>query len=171
MRRRRAVLTAFLALAVVTACGDAPDTTSTDEPPDDNPTTDESEPGAPTSEDTGTIAVHIEEVDGVFVEGFEVGLRFETPDGEVIASTLWSDFVESLGDESIDAYYDSVLEQEVPAGTVVVLASANVGMGPPPEVPDLDGELRCRLDVVVPTGDRSDVEVTFDDPDTCLRQP
>ena len=118
---------------------------------------------------SGVIAVHIEELDGVFVEGFEVGLRFETPDGEVIGSTLWSDFVESRADASLGAYYDSVLEQDVPAGTVVVLASANVGIGPPPEIPDLDGPLRCRLEVVVPQDGRVDVEVTFDDPDVCLR--
>lgn len=110
-----------------------------------------------------------EETDGVFIEGFEVGLRFETPDGELIGSTLWSEFVESQGDESLDAYYDSVLEQEVPAGNVVVLASANVGIGPPPEVPDLDGALRCRLEVEVLDTGRVDAEVTFDDPHDCLR--
>lgn len=154
------VLAALLALAAVTSCGNGTDTTVTDEP----------DPGTPETgtAGTGTIAVHIEEVEGVFVEGFEVGLRFETPDGEVIASTLWTDFVESLGTDSIDAFYDSVLEQEVPAGTVVVLATANVGAGPPPEAPDLDGDLRCRLEVDVPDGGRTDVEVTFDDQD-CLR--
>jgi hypothetical protein len=71
---------------------------------------------------------------------------------------------------SIDAYYDSVLEQDVPAGTVVVLASANVGAGPPAEVPDLAGDLRCRLETDVPESGRVDVEVTFGDPDHCLRQ-
>jgi hypothetical protein len=63
-----------------------------------------------------------------------------------------------------------VLEQDVPAGTVVVLASANVGAGPPPEVPDLAGDLRCRLEVDVTESGRVDVEVTFGDPDDCLRQ-
>ncbi|HEX5996382.1 MAG TPA: hypothetical protein VFY84_14670 [Jiangellales bacterium] len=118
----------------------------------------------------GVVAVHIEELDGVFVEGFEVGLRFETPGGEVIGSTLWSDFVESVAAASVEAYYDRVLEQAVPAGTVVVLASANVGLGPPPEIPDVDGPLRCRLEVDVPQDGRVDVEITFDDPDACLRQ-
>ncbi len=125
--------------------------------------------GSTESGGQGTVAVHIQEMDGVFVEGFEVGLRFEQIDGEVIASTLWSDFVESLGSESKDAYYDSVLEQTVPAGTVVVLASANVGIGPPPEVPDLAGDLRCRLKVEVPAEGRVDIEVTFDDAANCLR--
>lgn len=151
-----------MALTAVTSCTSATDTTGTGEPGSHEVTTDESAPG--------TIAVRIEEVDGVFIEGFEVGLRFETPEGEVIASTLWTDFVQSLGVESIDAYYDSVLEQDVPAGVVVVLASANVGAGPPPEVPDLAGDLRCRLEVDVPESGRVDVEVTFGDPDVCLRQ-
>ena len=48
-----------------------------------------------------------------FIEGFEVGLRFEATDGEVIASTLWSDFVAASGDDTTDAYYDSVLTQEI----------------------------------------------------------
>jgi hypothetical protein len=109
MKRMLTVLATSMTLTAVTSCGVGTDTIGTDE----------SEPG--------TIAVRIEDVDGFFIEGFEVGLRFETPDGEVIASTLWTDFVQSLGAESIDAYYDSVLEQDVPAGTVVVLASANVG--------------------------------------------
>lgn len=154
MKTHLPALAVLVMLAASTACG--ADTTTTD---------------ATTSGSAGrgTIAVHIQEMDGVFVEGFEVGLRFETLDGDVIASTLWSDFVQAQGSESIEAYYDSVLEQDVPAGPVVVLASANVGIGPPPEVPDLDGDLRCQLQVEVPADDQVDVEVTFDDPADCLR--
>jgi hypothetical protein len=144
---------ALVTTVAVTACGDGTDAVT----------------AADQDSGSGVIAVHMEELDGVFVEGFEVGLRFETPDGEVIGSTLWSDFVASIPDASLEAYYDSVLEQDVPAGTVVVLASANVGIGPPPEIPDLDGPLRCRLEVAVPQDGRVDVEVTFDDPDACLR--
>lgn len=156
------VLAMSIALTAVTSCSGGTGTNSTDEAANHEMRSGESEPG--------TIAVHIEDVDGVFIEGFEVGLRFETPDGEVIASTLWSDFVQSLGVESIDAYYDSVLEQAVPAGTVVVLASANIGPGGPPEVPNLAGDLRCRLEVDVPASGRVDVEVTFSDEDDCLRR-
>ena len=152
---RRLLVLALMTAAVVTACGDDPDAAGA--------------PDVTTTSGSATVAVHIEETDGIFIEGFEVGLRFETPDGQTIGSTLWSDFVESQGDTSIEAYYDSVLEQEVPAGSVVVLASANVGIGPPPEVPDVDGALRCRLEVEVPDTGRVDVEVTFDDPDECLR--
>lgn len=153
--RSRLFALALVTTAAVAACGDSPDSARAQD--------------QTATSGSGTVAVHIQEVDGVFIEGFEVGLRFETPEGEVLGSTLWSDFVESQGDESIDAYYDSVFEQEVPAGSVVVLASANVGIGPPPEVPDVDGDLRCRLEVEVPDAGRVDVEVTFDDPDDCLR--
>lgn len=124
--------------------------------------------GAAAVEGTGTVAVELEEVDGVFIEGFEIGLRFEQADGTVIAGTLWSDFVISQGDPTMDAWYDSVLQQPVPAGPVVVWAQANVGIGPGPVVPDVDGNLPCRLDVEVPPGTTVRVRVGFTDPATCL---
>ncbi len=133
-----------------------------DAPPTDPGTTD------PEQASTGTINVRLDEVEGFFIEGFEVGLRFETPDGEVIDSTLWSDFVAAQGDPDISAFYESVLEQHVPAGEVVVLASANVGAGPPAEVPDLDGDLQCRLVVDVPANGSVDVVVTFSGNEECL---
>ena len=134
---------------------------------DDEPTAATTDTTA--AEGTGVVAVSIEEMSGRLIEGFEVGLRFETADGEVIDSTLWSDFVQSQGSASLDAYYESILEQDVPSGEVVVLASANVGPGGPPEVPDLDGELRCRLVVDVPDDGRVEVEVGFADQEDCLR--
>lgn len=150
--RSRWALISLAAVAFLAGCGS--DDSSSD-------TTD------PAPADTGTINVRLEQVDGVFIEGFEVGLRLETPDGEVLDSTLWSDFVAARGDTDISAYYDSVYTLDVPAGEVVVLASANVGIGPPPEVPDLDGDLRCRLVVDVPADSSVDVVVTFSD-DNCL---
>jgi hypothetical protein len=173
--RTHATLVGLAALVILTACGsdgagsgsngDAPPVTSGDTlaQVDDPIPTDTATDGR------GTINVRLETVEGVFIEGFEIGLRFETPDGEVIDSTLWSDFVNSLGDPDIDAYYSSVLEQEVPAGEVVVLATVNVGIGPAPEVPDLGGELRCRLDVDVPADGSVDVVVTFSGDDDCLQ--
>jgi hypothetical protein len=117
----------------------------------------------------GIVAVNIEEVGGVFIEGFEVGLRFETAAGQTIATTLWTDFVLGLdGEPTMDSWYDSVLTQPVPAGDVVVLGTVNVGTGPGPEIPDVNGNLRCRLEVSVPDGGRVNVEVTFADPDRCL---
>lgn len=125
--------------------------------------------GSPAPAETGTIAVNIEPVEGFFIEGFEVGIRFETPDGTPISSTLWSDFVTSQGDPELEDFYTSVLEETVPAGEVIVIGEANVGIGPGPVTPDIDGEMRCRLPVTVPANGTVAVEVTFSDPDNCLR--
>jgi hypothetical protein len=133
----------------------------------------------PTAEDDGgtggdgegTIAVRLEETEGVFIEGFELGLRFSTADGEELERVLWSDFVATVEDQSLDAYYDSVFEQPVPAGTVVVEAQVTIGIGPPPEPPDLDApELPCRLEIEVPDGGTAEVEVAFEPEGDCLRE-
>jgi len=121
-------------------------------------TTQRSDSTKPPRGSTGTLAVHIEDVEGYFIEGFEVGLRFETAAGKVIASSLWSDFVPSLNRSDIDAYYDSVLEQPMPAGPVIVAATANVGEDPGPVIPDVEGDLRCRLEVDVPANGQVEVE-------------
>ncbi len=133
-------------------------------------TTDEgSEEPMPTEpEATGTIAVQLEKLDGVLIEGFEAGLRFETLDGTTIAAVLWSDFVAAQGNPTLEDFYDSVLEQTVPAGQVVVLASLNVGIGPAPEVPDINGDLRCKLVVDVPADGQVDVQLSFDGSENCL---
>lgn len=170
---------ASVAVILLAACGsDATSTGAESEAPPLTvegtlPDVDDAPPASPDTDapkpaDAGTISVRLEEVDGFFAEGFEIGLRFETPDGEVIDSVLWSDFVTTRDDPDIDTYYDSVLEQDVPPGEVVVLASVNVGIGPPPEVPDLGGELRCRLVVDVPADGNVEVVVTFSGDDDCL---
>lgn len=118
----------------------------------------------------GTLMIGLEEVQGFFTEGFEVGLRIEQADGTVIAAWLWSDVVEEFGDGTARAFYETVLEESVPAGTLVVLATVNVGMGPAPEVPDLEGELDCRIKVEIPDGGEAVVEVDFSGTQDCLRQ-
>jgi hypothetical protein len=145
---------ALLAIALLAACGgndDEDDTTAVAD-----------------SSGTGTIAVSLEETNGAFIEGFEIALRFEAADGAVIESLHWTDFVQSTGAEDIDAYYDAVLEQPVPAGRVVVLATTTIGPGGPPEKPDLDGPLDCRLEVDVPGDGRVEVEVSFAGTGDCL---
>ena len=117
----------------------------------------------------GTVTVQLEEVEGIFVEGFEIGLRFETADGDVIDSTLWTNFVADLGDQAPERFYDAVLSQQVPAGSVVVFATVNVGIGPPPEVPDLSGEMQCRLDITVGESQVVAVEVDFSGTSDCLQ--
>ncbi|MCZ7631791.1 MAG: hypothetical protein M5U19_23255 [Microthrixaceae bacterium] len=125
------------------------------------------------SASAGTITVRIEETDGYFIEGFEVGLRFEAADGSVIASTLWSDFVNSLypaDDADLDAHYNSVLTQPAPPGRVRVSAAANVGQASGPEIPDPDGDLPCTMEFDVATGKTVALEVRFGstDPTGCL---
>ncbi|MGY6501348.1 MAG: hypothetical protein ACXIVQ_10715 [Acidimicrobiales bacterium] len=155
MRRPLTIaLSALLVLAV--ACGDDDSTpAASGNGGDDSP---------------AVVAVSLEELDGVMIEGFEIGLRFETADGEVIDSMLWSEVVAGSGDDSIDAFYDTVHEQEVPAGAVTVLATVNVGIGPPPETPDLAGPMDCQLELDLEPGERAQVEVSFDGTDDCLRQ-
>ena len=108
-------------------------------------------PAAGAPDDPGTIAVQLEADVCCFTEGFEVGL--------------------ASGADSMDAYYDSVLTQEVPAGPVVVRAEVSIGAGPPPVPPDLEGDLACSLEVEVASGETVAVEVLFDEDGDCLRRP
>lgn len=166
-RRRTLLLTiaAVMAVAVVSAWALTRPST-----PDDVVVASEADQSAGAADaGPGEIRVQLEEIDGVFVEGFEVGLRFETSDGELITATLWSDFVTSTGRTDIDSYYDSVLIQSVPAGTVRVSAEVTIGAGPPPSIPDLSAELPCLLVVEVEPGAVVAMEATFNDAPNCLR--
>ena len=157
----RSLVTIALALGLSTlACGSGDTAEEGDRPTGD---TDGDPPH-------GTVAVGLEEVDGFFIEGFEIGLRYETGDGTVVGSTLWSEAVAERGDDRIEAFYDTVVDQPVPAGDVVVLASVRLGVGPPPETPDLDGPMDCRLELTVPAGARVEVEVDFSGTADCLRE-
>jgi hypothetical protein len=118
---------------------------------------------------TGTVTVAIEPVDGVLIEGFELGFRIETADGEVLDEVVWNEFVAAEGDGTVEAFYETVYEREVPIGTVTVLAQVNVGIGPPPEPVDPAGDLNCSLDVEVPEDGRVEVEVALDPAGNCLR--
>ena len=125
--------------------------------------------GGDESGGTGQIDVRLEETGGIFIEGFEVGLRFETLEGETLGAALWTEEFDEAGRTDIDAYYDGVLHRTVPAGTVVVRAEANVGAGPPPSVPDLTGDLPCSVTVDVAPGQTVTLEVSFAGGDGCLR--
>jgi hypothetical protein len=118
---------------------------------------------------TGTVAIAIEPVDGVLIEGFELAFRLETAGGELVDRVVWNDFVAAEGDGTIEAFYETVYEAEVPAGTITVLAQVNVGIGPPPEPVDPAGELACRLEVEVGAGERAEVEVALNPEGDCLR--
>lgn len=146
-----------------TSSSGAPATTGDDPTPQEEPDGDD-----PATAPTGTVRVRLEKVEGFFIEGFEIGLRFETGEGEVLASTLWSDFVVGKGNPNLEDFYTSVLEQIVPVGDVVVLATVSVGSGPGPVTPDLTGDLDCRLPLEVVEGEVVDVEVSFGGGPKCL---
>ena len=140
----------------------APPTTPTTSP---QPTV-ETDPTA----GNGTLAINLEPVSGVFIEGFEIGLRIETADGEILFASLWTDYIASLPDTSLNRYYDTVLIQEVPAGPVVVLATVSIGAGPGPVAPDINGALNCTLEVDVPRDGQANVEIAFDTRTNCLSE-
>lgn len=148
---------------------DTAETTTTDTTTSTTTTSDADGDDEPV-DGAGKLVIGLEEVEGVFIEGFEAGIRIEEPDGTVVASWLWTDVVEQFGDGSARAYYETVLEESVAAGTLVVLATVNVGIGPPPEIPDLTGEMDCRLKVDVPTDGQAVVEINFSGTSDCLRQ-
>ena len=77
--------------------------------------------GAGGDGETGTITVQLEPTQGIFVEGFAVGLRFTDADGEEVKAITWDDVVAELDPASNpNIYYEAVYEQEVPAGTITV---------------------------------------------------
>jgi len=181
--RPRSVPASILLLAVLallaTACGsddgvdaDAPATEDapTEEPDTEGDAPTEQPDSGETAGGEGTLVIALEEVQGFFIEGFEVGLRVEQGDGTVVSSWRWNDVVEQFGDGTASAFYETILEEPVPAGTLIVLATVNVGIGPPPAVPDLDGEMDCRIKVEVPQGGQAEVEVNFSGTPDCLRQ-
>lgn len=166
MQRRLALLLTVPGLLFLAACGDDDDSDSSADDP--NEATDDTAGG-----EQGTIAVQLEPTESIFIEGFEVGLRFDDPaSGDELDRVLWSEFVASLPpSDDPDVFHDSVLEQAVPAGNVRIGVDVNIGIGPGPEPPDLDAaSLPCELDVEVPEGETVTVEVAFDDAiDDCLK--
>ena len=153
---------------VETVDGD-PAPATTDGPATGGPAADGPAAGGDEAVGTGQIDVRLEETGGIFIEGFEVGLRFETVGGETLHAAQWTEEFAEAGRTDIDAYYDGVLSRTVPAGPVVVRAEVNVGAGPPPSVPDLTGDLPCSVTVDVAPGRTVTVEVSFEGGDSCLR--
>jgi hypothetical protein len=118
----------------------------------------------------GTLAISLQPIEGVFIEGFEIAVRVETSEGEVLYASLWTDYIKSTGDMNLRNFYDSVLTQAVPAGPVVILATVNIGIGPGPITPDLFGDLKCRLETDVPAGGETQIQIAFDSQTNCLSQ-
>jgi hypothetical protein len=109
----------------------------------------------------GTLAVDLEPLDGVMVEGFDVTLRFYSPDDELVAEREWSKVAPSGGD--VDAYSTYVHREPVPAGPVRLVSYMRISPGgaiPPPQEPG------CETTVDVADGDTTRVTLLFDaDPD------
>lgn len=164
MRTRTMTSLLTAGLLLVGACGDDAGSTGTDAGGETDTETTEPKDGQ------GTISLRLEQIDGVMIEGFALGLRFTGSDGEVIEAIQWNDYVESLGTGDLEAFYDSVLEQPVPAGTVTIEANLVQSIGGPIEPPDLEGDFPCSLDVEVPEGGTVEVEVAFSTEPDCITQ-
>jgi hypothetical protein len=158
--RTAPLVLALVALGAVGACSD--------DDPDTGDTTDQTTGETTAGDGRGgdaTLAVRLEPTDAIFIEGFEVGLRFtDAASGDEIERVVWSEAA-GAGDP-----YTFVLDQPVSAGTIRVGADVNLGIGPGPEPPDLDADsLPCELDVEVGAGETVTVQVAFDDAaDGCL---
>ena len=159
----KSLLVFVLCLVVLTGCGDearvadgaAPDEVAPD--------------GTAPQGESGTVTIRLESVQGFFIEGFEVGLKIEAADGELVDAILWSEFVQSVANPTIESYYTSVYKIEVPAGDLVVRGEVNIGMGPGPVVPDLSTDLTCELAISVEPDTQVDIEVNFEGTGDCLR--
>jgi hypothetical protein len=83
-------------------------------------------------EPEATLAVDMEPIEFVFIEGFDVTMRFYGPDGDLVAEREWSDAVAAGGpSDDLDDYYDFVLRQVVPAGTVRLVTWVRLSEGGP----------------------------------------
>jgi hypothetical protein len=102
------------------------------------------------------IAIRMEPTNGgVFIEGFDVDLQFIDANGNEIASRNWADYVRSLPriDDDLEIYYDSVLEEPVPAGVVTVRSVMELGME--------SAQPMCETPVVLAAGERAEIELLF----------
>lgn len=179
---RKLTTIALVAILLVSACGSAEngtgasttitsptaETTPSTVPPTSARPTTQADRDLPVSTGVGQIAIRFEEVQGVFIEGFEAGIRIETVEGETLYATLWTDFVQGQDNPNITDYYESVLIRAVPATEIVVLATVNVGRGPAPVTPDITGEMACRLVLDVPADGVVEIELAFNGTENCL---
>jgi hypothetical protein len=103
-----------------------------------------------------TLAVDLEPLEGVLVEGFDVTLQFYGPDDELIAEREWSEVAADA--PGPDGYYTYVLREPVPAGPVRLVSFMRISPGgavPPPSGPG------CETDVDVAAGDTARVTLLF----------
>jgi hypothetical protein len=96
----------------------------------------------------GTLAVNLAPVEGLFVDGFDVTLRYLDADGDETGAIDWSQSVPP--NASLDTYYKHVHNQAVPAGAVTLQSWVRTSPGGP--VPPSSGPA-CTTDVAVGEGD------------------
>jgi hypothetical protein len=103
-----------------------------------------------------TLAVDLERIDGVLVEGFDVTLKFYGPDDELVSEKEWSQVVPE-GDDP-QAYYDYKLDEPVPAGQVKLVSYMRISPGgaiPPAQEPG------CETTVDIAAGDTARITLLF----------
>lgn len=107
--------------------------------------------------DQGTLAVDVEPIEGMFIEGFDVTLQFYSGDN-LLSERTWSQSVSATGTTpaagDVDPYYTHVLEEPVPAGTIRLVTLVRIGMSP--EGP------RCETTVDVPQSDVARLTLLFE---------
>jgi len=107
--------------------------------------------------DQGTLAVDLEPVEGMFIEGFDVTLQFYDSGDNLLSERVWSESVTSTGTTAapgdIDPHYTHVLREPVPAGTVRLVTVMRIGLDP--EGP------RCETTVDVGEADVARVTLLF----------
>jgi hypothetical protein len=77
----------------------------------------------------GTVLLRLEKIDGVLIEGFQLQVRLEAPQGQLLLSSTWADLVRGLHPKpTLIEHYDSVIRTSVPAGSFVLSTVMHPGM-------------------------------------------
>ncbi len=160
-------LTLFAALGLtLSACGGDDDSDDAVSTGDDDQATDTTAADDGNNSDDGgdaaasgeaTLAVDLERIESVMVEGFDVTLKFYGPDDELISEKDWSEVVPDSGGD-IDAFYEFRLDEPVPAGEVKLVSYMRISPGgaiPPPQEPG------CETTVDIADGDTARITLLF----------
>jgi hypothetical protein len=107
--------------------------------------------------DQGTLAVDLEPVEGMFIEGFDGTLQFYDSGDNLLSERAWSESVTSTGTTAapgdIDPHYTHLLREPVPPGTVRLVTIMRIRLDP--EGP------RCETTVDVGEADVARVTLLF----------
>jgi hypothetical protein len=106
--------------------------------------------------DEGTLAVNLEPTDGVFIEGFDVTLRYYDVGGVEVESVEWHETVPP--NANAEQWYRHVHRQEVPAGAVTLKSWMRISPGGPIPPPSGPG---CTTPVLVGADDQVRVTLLF----------